>query len=172
LAALNQAASSNRRFSCIVTGLADKQGFTEVPADWKILDSTKPFLEEIPSGTLRPATPKSMQQVQAEVLRKLNEVPDYLFEQGVNKWEPVYNQNDISFLNPDFAISARESKKGAASNQVRWHLVTDLKPKSQKSTEKDQLFLDLAAPTSNSYTLVSVGTKTKQIENERELFDR
>ncbi len=67
MAALNQAASSKRRFSCIVTGLTDKQGFTEVPADWKILDAAIPHLEEIPSGTLRPATAKNKDQVQAEV---------------------------------------------------------------------------------------------------------
>jgi hypothetical protein len=156
LAALNQVASSKRRFSCIVSGIADKQGFTEVPANWKILDSAKPVLEEIPSGTLRPATPKNMQQVQAEVKRELKAPPKYLFENPINQWDPVYIPNDKNSLNPDYGKSASESKE-APSNQGVWHLVTGLRPRERNSKEKDKMLLDFVAPSSGSFILVSTG---------------
>ena len=164
-AALAQAAVCKRRFLCRVHSLADKQGIMELPANWKILDPTHPVFEKIPTGTFRPVTPKNMQQVQAEVLGKLDEVPDYVWDQNLTRWEPIYKQ--------DYECSLKPRKKDEnPTKNSRWQLVVGLRPAEKKSTEKDQLFLDLVAPTSDSYTLVSTGIRRQEIRNEPDLFNR
>jgi len=163
--ALAQAAVCKRRFLCRVHGLADKQGFKELPANWKILDSTHPVFENIPTGTFRPVTPKNMQQVQAEVSGKLDAVPEYVWDQNVTQWEPIYKQDHKTSLE-------LRQKDGQPAIETRWHLVIGLRPAAKKSKEKDQLFLDLVAPTSNSYTLVSTGIRKIKIEHGPDLFSR
>lgn len=159
--ALCHAATCKRRFSCVVTGLTDKQGFTEVPANWKLSDCRRPRLEKIASGTLRPATGPSMAQVQAEVKGALDLVPDYRFHQGANKWEPVYQYNEKTSLLHDYGVSLNEPK-GADLSDNGWHLVKDLKLRESGGNSKEQASLALVAPDSGSFILVSTGLEKRQ----------
>ncbi len=164
-AALAQAAVCKRRFLCRVHSLADNQSIMKLPANWKILDPAHPVFEKISTGIFRPSTPKDLQQVQAEVLGKLDPVPEYVWDRNLTAWEPIFKNDCETSLKP------RKKDEHPAKNTL-WHLVIGLRPKERRSMEKDQLFLDLVSPTSDSYTLVSTGTRKNKIDHGPDLFSR
>jgi len=170
-AALALASTTGRRFECMVCGVENRKGFTEVPTNWKILDSKNPVLESVPLGSFRPSNLTAWQQVRAEVMGKLKEVPEYLFEASAEGWCPVFSDSAKTSLRPLYGMHTSDPDDHYMVN--KWLLVKGLEKKDKRSlADDDQLALNLVMPWSGSFTVVSNGVALNKRKSELELFDK
>ncbi len=174
-AAIALAATTDRRFECIVRGVDDNKGYAEVPTNWKILDPKSPVLERVASGSFRPSNRAALQQVCAMVKGRLSNVPNYLFEARSDKWSPIFSDNPSTNLSPDYGLdSANQNSDPDVRYPVQeWQLVRGLEKNEKEIPSNDNtLALNLVKPWSGSFTLVSTAIAERKHKNGRELFDR
>lgn len=161
--ALDRAVTAEARFTCKTIGAENKQGNREVSADWRIDGMTAPVLKAVPGQVLRPTTTLGMQQVRAEV-ESPGIVPyEYLFHRDKTEWNPRYA--DGQMIHPPRTVNGKvalEEALGSRRFGDGWKLVTGLVPRDS-GMEKDQAALELVAPESGSFLLVSLRRRKKDV---------
>lgn len=176
--ALQRTQTAHACYTCRILGADNRQGNLEVKADWQIDGTTAPVLKRVPSKLLRPNTSAGMQQVRAEV-HSVGVTPfEYLFDRQKKAWDPVYtderpiyaSRGDLRDETPWHDPDDRRPGNG-------WKLVLRLVPREQEAQESDMLALELAAPDSGSFMLVSLRRRRMPNATERpsdtaqDLFD-
>ncbi len=155
--ALSAASTATPRLKCITRGVDNRQGNQELSAEWHIQSSSTPRIHRVPGGTLRPNTRAGMQQVRAEVVDRVLEEFDYVFERERAGWDPEYSTDDqIEMSGPISDEVATAEGKGVRNLTGSWQLVRGLSPRLGIAKELDQEALRLAAPDSGSFILVSL----------------
>jgi hypothetical protein len=156
--ALQGARNAHACFTCKTLGADNKQGNLEVEADWQIDGKSTPILKRVPSKILRPSTSSGMQQVRAEVVKPGIDPFEYLFDIQKKEWNPRYleeshitDSNNAVLRNVNKAEDPDDRDPGKG-----WRLVTGLVPRENVSDERDMRALELVAPSSGSFVLVSL----------------
>lgn len=161
--ALHGTISSYARYTCTTLGAENRQGNKELVANWRIDETPTPVLKPVAGGTFRPQTPTGKQQVRAEVKSK-DVVPyEYLFERQIKEWDPEFTPGRS--LLPVHEIHDEKALVEATANRRvtrGWKLVTGLVSRERAAYEKDQSALQLAAPESGSFILVSLRRRKKE----------
>lgn len=162
--ALHGARSAYAQYTCTTLGAENRQGNVELVADWRIDERPRPVLRAVPNRTFRPQTPAGKQQVRAEVKSK-DVIPyEYLFERQTVEWDPEFSAETplLPKIGHDNEIVLAEAQ---ADNRVAggWKLVKGLVTRQGALWEKDRAALQLAAPESGSFILVSL----RRRKNER-----
>lgn len=162
LQALFGTRASYARYTCTTLGAENRQGNIELVADWCIDEDPTPILKPVRNRALRPQTPAGKQQVRAEV-KSSDVVPyEYLFERSIEAWNPVL-ASEKPLLQAFARGSERALAEATADKRIDhgWRLVTGLVPREGVGYEKDQAALQLAAPESGSFVLVSLRRKER-----------
>jgi hypothetical protein len=154
--ALDQARSSDARYTCITLGAENKQGNKELVAQWRIDGSPRPVLTRVPGATYRPSPPPGMQQVRAEIKAPSVQPFEYLFERESVAWTPEFAAHGELRL-PEGRLEEPVNEEARAGyGAIRtWRLVKGL-VRIGSTREKDAAALKLAAPESGSFVLVSL----------------
>ncbi|WP_046861593.1 phospholipase D family protein [Microvirga massiliensis] len=154
--ALSIASSADARYTCRTLGAENRQGNREVVANWRIEQRSTPILRQVPSGIYRPTMSNGMQQVRAEVEVATIAPYEYRFERERSGWDPEFSDEQVypseDMLDQVALVEARGSERSGRG----WRLVKGLVPRLGSAVERDQAALELAAPESGSFLLVSL----------------
>lgn len=162
--ALHRTRSSYARYTCTTLGAENRQGNIELVADWRIDANPRPILRPVPGRRVRPQTPAGKQQVRAEVKSK-DVVPyEYLFERQIVEWDPEF-ADDAPLLpkvgnGKEIALAEARADERVTGG---WKLVRGLVTRQDAPWEKDRAALQLAAPESGSFILVSLRRRKKEL---------
>lgn len=161
--ALHGTRSSCARYTCTTLGAENRQGNIELVADWRIDENPRPLLRPVPSRTFRPQTPAGKQQVRAEV-KSQNVIPyEYLFERQIAEWDPEFADDSplLPKVDDSRGIALAEARAGDRVTGG-WKLVTGLVTRQEAFWEKDRAALQLAAPESGSFILISLRRRKRE----------
>lgn len=110
-----------------------------------------------------------MQQVRAEVLDTDLKSFDYQFEIPRHEWDPELSSTDTLSVSGalEHAAQLQQTRRlvkvraSVAETLEGWKLVKGLRPRLGPIKERDQAALNLAAPESGSFILVSLARRSK-----------
>jgi hypothetical protein len=158
---LAELSSAKAALRCTTRGIEMGQGGEELRADWQIDDRGNPTLKRtiVP---FRPRAAPGMKQVRVEVIDKIMDNFEYLFDSGKQEWVPNLDNGD------KLSIRAGASRQLAELDLVQredgpWHRITGLRRADERSGMPRQLRLALEAssPESGSFILVSLRRRKK-----------